>query len=1317
MGEQLSFAVFGEMGVPSLYRRFVHMFFNGIQRSTLGNYPGSFIFEDCQQPNGSVIREWYPESAAGELVKVEDWFEFNGNGTGFLNNDGDFQRREINVNGSNVVNLARYRFMWRKRSLSPGDSANDFTNFMALINVISPTTSDSAPIDYARFNSIINTDEWMREFVVQHLSGNFDSYGYSRGKNNYIYTPDGGRCEFLPWDVDWTMGQQGGRAYNDDLFGGVSDPRATVMYKTPEIRRAYLRAFKEAINGPFRSAYLDVQADLRAAALTANNVNFDTSKVQQSKTYTAQRAAFVASVLATNGADMPFTCAGPAYLETSGASVVISGTAPLEVDTLRVNGALYPVTWTAGSVWLTPTNWSVRVPVAAGSNTLRLEALNRLGEPLAGLTFTQTVLNTAAPASPAGVIVINEILANPLTPAAEYVELFNTSATTGFDLSGWEFRGLNYVFPQGSYLAARAFLVLARDPAAYYSAYSGAGPVFGQFDGNLQGGGETLALVRPGATPAEDLIVDQVRYELAAPWPAGAGGTPTAASLQLVDPSQDHTRPCNWATRYTPAVYGPGGYVPSVRTDGWRFVSVSATNRDPRLLIYFEDKGPADVYLDDLYLVPGSTPGAGTNLILNAGDFESGPVDTNVWRVATNFARTVVTNTLAHSGASSLHLVATWPGSAGNTNTVFFQLCSTNAKTFCTLSFWFYSTTSATNLTVRMPSGGTSVTTNVMPVVRPPYFAPPSILVQPVLALTPGASNNLAATLAPVPSLWLNEVQPDNATGPADSTGARGPWVELYNSGTNVVSLDGLYLTDTYASLAQWAFPAGAFLNPGQFRTVFCDGQPGRSTEAEWHAGFRLQAARGSVALVYMTGGQPAVLDYLNYSDLGPDRSYGAYPDGQLIHRRSFHFATPGAPNNPASPPVSVVINEWMAANELSLANPVGGKYEDWFELYNPTDAPQSLAGCYLTDTLTNRVQYKVPDGYSVPARGFLIVWADGKPSRNSTNHPDLHVNFQLDRAGEAVALFTGDGGLVDAVSFGAQTNDLSMGRFPDGAPAITYMPRYTPGQPNFIDQGNTPPVLAWLADLTNYAGRLVSVSVSATDREAPPQLIVYSLDPGAPEGAGIDAASGLFTWTPSAAQAPGVYSITVRATDTGAPALSAARQFLVIVRENTAPVLDPLPGRTAHLGQTLSFVVRATDAEAAFQTLTFSLLPGAPAGAVIDPVSGRFTWTPSEAAAAVPVGIQAADNGVPALAAEGTFTVRVLGSLALEPAVLDGGQLTLSWAAVEGMAYRVESQENLGSSEWGLVREVVAPGPVATCVVPADGARQFYRVTAVRAP
>jgi hypothetical protein len=107
------------------------------------------------------------------------------------------------------------------------------------------------------------------------------------------------------------------------------------------------------------------------------------------------------------------------------------------------------------------------------------------------------------------------------------------------------------------------------------------------------------------------------------------------------------------------------------------------------------------------------------------------------------------------------------------------------------------------------------------------------------------------------------------------------------------------------------------------------------------------------------------------------------------------------------------------------------------------------LTGYSLTDTFGNKTKYRVPAGYSVPAGGFLHVWADeDHNSQNSTNSADLHVNFRLALGGDAIGLYSPSGETVDEVTFGQQTNDVSQGRWPDGAANLYYMSTPTPRAP-----------------------------------------------------------------------------------------------------------------------------------------------------------------------------------------------------------------------------------------------------------------------------
>ena len=243
-------------------------------------------------------------------------------------------------------------------------------------------------------------------------------------------------------------------------------------------------------------------------------------------------------------------------------------------------------------------------------------------------------------------------------------------------------------------------------------------------------------------------------------------------------------------------------------------------------------------------------------------------------------------------------------------------------------------------------------------------------------------------------------MQPNNASGLQDNTGTPQPWVELFNSSSNTISLDGLYLSRSYTNLMEWAFPTGAVVLPGQFRIVFADGQPLLSTGTVLHTSFRLSPTNGSLAL---SRGQQ-ILDYINYTNMAPNLSYGSYPDGQLFDRQLFYFITPGASNNPA--PVPVVINEWMASNTRTLTNTLKNKFDDWIELYNFGSSAVSLGGFYLTDDLSNKKKFWIPSGFTIAPHGFAFCWADNDASLTNLTDNAVHASFAISKSGGQLGLF-----------------------------------------------------------------------------------------------------------------------------------------------------------------------------------------------------------------------------------------------------------------------------------------------------------------------
>ncbi|HET7233202.1 MAG TPA: choice-of-anchor L domain-containing protein [Longimicrobium sp.] len=108
----------------------------------------------------------------------------------------------------------------------------------------------------------------------------------------------------------------------------------------------------------------------------------------------------------------------------------------------------------------------------------------------------------------------------------------------------------------------------------------------------------------------------------------------------------------------------------------------------------------------------------------------------------------------------------------------------------------------------------------------------------------------------------------------------------------------------------------------------------------------------------------------------------------------------------------------------------------------------------------------------------------------------------------------------------------------------------------------NTEPVLAPIANQAVNEGSTLSFTASATDADAG-QTITYSLV-GAPAGASIDPATGVFSWTPTddnpTATPADAYTFTVRATDSADPAAFDEQQVTVTV-SNVAPTITSITG------------------------------------------------------------------------------------------------------------------------------------------------------------
>lgn len=122
-----------------------------------------------------------------------------------------------------------------------------------------------------------------------------------------------------------------------------------------------------------------------------------------------------------------------------------------------------------------------------------------------------------------------------------------------------------------------------------------------------------------------------------------------------------------------------------------------------------------------------------------------------------------------------------------------------------------------------------------------------------------------------------------------------------------------------------------------------------------------------------------------------------------------------------------IVINEIMASNDVTASDEIG-EFEDWIELYNKGNNTVDLSGWYLTDNAQNLDKWAIPDGTTLGADQYLIIWAD----EDSSQGP-MHANFKLSASGEMVTLLNNESFIANQIAYEQQQTDLGFARNPNG--------------------------------------------------------------------------------------------------------------------------------------------------------------------------------------------------------------------------------------------------------------------------------------------
>jgi large repetitive protein len=291
------------------------------------------------------------------------------------------------------------------------------------------------------------------------------------------------------------------------------------------------------------------------------------------------------------------------------------------------------------------------------------------------------------------------------------------------------------------------------------------------------------------------------------------------------------------------------------------------------------------------------------------------------------------------------------------------------------------------------------------------------------------------------------------------------------------------------------------------------------------------------------------------FSGTAPNLTYT--PNADYVGGDSFTFkANDGAlDSTPAT--VSITVN---AVNDNPTLTTLTDASADELTPITFTAAASDIDG----DTLTYSLSGTIPAGASIDPSTGVFTWTPTEaqgPSVNTFN----------------VVISDGQGG-TDSKSITLTVNEVNVAPLSSDIGVSTHV--------------NTAKIITLIGN----------------DADTPAQTLVYAISTSPTNGTLGSISGNQVTYTPLEGYT-GTDTFTYTVTD---GFLTSTPSTVTVTTGNDAPTLGEVTNKTIDEESLLSFTATATDPNE--DTLTFSLSGTVPAGVSIDPSTGVFTWTPTEA-------------------------------------------------------------------------------------------------------
>ena len=378
--------------------------------------------------------------------------------------------------------------------------------------------------------------------------------------------------------------------------------------------------------------------------------------------------------------------------------------------------------------------------------------------------------------------------------------------------------------------------------------------------------------------------------------------------------------------------------------------------------------------------------------------------------------------------------------------------------------------------------------------------------------------------------IHINEIMSSNSDTIFDEFGESSDWLELYNSSSSIINLEGYGLSDDIDDLYKWIFPP-TIIQPNDYLLIFASGGDIGNNVIHWETIINW----GDTWKYFLGNSQPPPnWKEVNFNDSNwpvgvSGFGYGDGDDATIIPstmslfiRKNFQIDSIDdiseillhvdyddafvAYINGAEIARSNIGNPFdspppynQGANTYREATIYSGGFPDIFNVDLESIFIQN--GNNVLSIQVHNYNQNSSDMTIIP---FLTLGLNsvpdnplGSPEILNLDLSNLHANFQISSSGEELILTNSSGEIIDQVEPLIIPNDISYGRQPDGGDSWLFFQNSTPDQTNNNSSGFesfcAKPV--FLSDAGFYPGP-IEVSIELNQNDYP---IYYTLDGSIP--------------------------------------------------------------------------------------------------------------------------------------------------------------------------------------------------------------------------